>query len=189
MSHPNLHPAADHLAGVVAGIRDEQLADPTPCPDCTVGDLLDHVGGLGQAFAACARKELSVGAEPPPPSSIANLDPQWRTRIPADLRMLAEAWDDPQAWTGMSRVGGVDVPGEVGGLIALDEIVIHAWDLARATGQPFRAAQGDLQAILPFLQDAPDRSGALFGPIVAVADDAPLIDRVIGLAGRDPAWQ
>ena len=28
----------------------------------------------------------------------------------------------------------------------------------------------------------------LFGPVVEVADEAPLLDRVIGLAGRDPAW-
>jgi len=28
----------------------------------------------------------------------------------------------------------------------------------------------------------------LFGPVVEVPDDAPLLDRVIGLTGRDPAW-
>jgi hypothetical protein len=28
----------------------------------------------------------------------------------------------------------------------------------------------------------------LFGPPVPVPADAPLLDRVIGLTGRDPAW-
>jgi len=28
----------------------------------------------------------------------------------------------------------------------------------------------------------------IFGPVVAVADDAPQFDRVLGLSGRDPTW-
>ncbi len=28
----------------------------------------------------------------------------------------------------------------------------------------------------------------LFGAAVPVADDAPLLDRVVALTGRDPAW-
>jgi len=28
----------------------------------------------------------------------------------------------------------------------------------------------------------------LFGPAVAIRDDAPVLDRILGMAGRDPGW-
>ena len=189
MSQPDLHRAADRLGAVIANIRDDQLDASTPCPDSPVATLLDHVSGFGPAFAACARKDLGEATSNPPVPSADSLDPQWRTSIPPALTGLADAWSDPAAWSGMTQVGGVDLPGEVAGVVALDELVIHGWDLARATGQPFEAADDDLLACLPFLEQAPDRSGALFGPVVPVAADAPLLHRVLGLAGRDPHWQ
>ena len=43
----------------------------------------------------------------------------------------------------MTKAGPVEMPGEIGGLVALDEIVIHGWDLATATGQPFAVDAAD----------------------------------------------
>ena len=62
-------PATHALAGVVAGVRDDQLGDPTPCPAYTVGDLVDHIGGLTIAFTAAARKERLEGDGRPPRDS------------------------------------------------------------------------------------------------------------------------
>ena len=53
----DLRPAADRLAAIVRGVRDDQLDAPTPCPEYTVGDLLDHIGGLAKAFTWAATKE------------------------------------------------------------------------------------------------------------------------------------
>lgn len=115
----------------------------------------------------------------------------WPTVIPAVLAELAAAWRDPKAWTGMTMAGGVELPGEVGGLVANNELVVHGWDLAVATGQSYEVAAENLDASWEMVAQTPDEPGTrhgLFGPVVPVPDDAPLLDRVLGGAGRDPAW-
>jgi uncharacterized protein (TIGR03086 family) len=93
----------------------------------------------------------------------------------------------------MTRVGGVDLPGEVAAVVALDELVVHGWDLARATGQPYKCDRSSLEIVHGFIQqvaapEAASQRNGIFGPVVAVPAEAPLLDRVIGLAGRDPHW-
>jgi uncharacterized protein (TIGR03086 family) len=181
------------MADLVSGVPDELLDGPTPCPAYTLGDLLDHVGGLALAFTAAATKATGETGSQAPSGDASRLGNDWRTRIPRDLAALAEAWRDPAAWSGMTRAGGVDLPGEVAGVIALDEVVVHGWDVARASGQPFDCDPQSLEAVHGFVAQfsGPGQEEAragLFGPVVEVPDDAPLLDRVIGLTGRDPAW-
>jgi uncharacterized protein (TIGR03086 family) len=188
----DLGPAARQLATIVRSVTDEQLTAPTPCPEYTVGDLLDHIGGLAKAFTWAATKESLAMPDMEPSGDGGELGDDWRERIPADVEGLAVAWAEPAAWAGMTKAGPIEMPGEVGGLVALDEIVVHAWDVARATGQPFAADEPTLEAVQRFAamfsgpgEDRPP----IFGPEVAVAPDAPLLDRVLGMVGRDAAWR
>ena len=183
-----LHPAAQRVASLVTSVGDDQLDLPTPCPDQCVGDLIDHIGVFAVRFAATARKD-SGGTAPPPAPDAANLEEGWRGRIERDLHALAEAWDDPQAWEGYTLAGGIEMPAEVAGLVALDELVVHGWDIAVATGRRSVPPVHEIDAATGFVSsfDAP-RDGALFGPVVAVADDAPPLDRLLGATGRDPSW-
>jgi uncharacterized protein (TIGR03086 family) len=189
----DLEPAARRLADLVGGVPDGLLDAPTPCPAYTLGDLLDHVGGAALAFTGAAVKDTGDVTSHAPSGDVSRLGDDWRTRIPRDLLALAAAWRDPDAWTGMTKAGGVELPGEVAGLVALDEIVVHGWDVARATGQAYDCDTASLEAVLAFVSQFSEpgqeemRAG-LFGPVVEVPEDAPLLDRVIGLTGRDPAW-
>ena len=45
----------------------------------------------------------------------------------------AGAWQDEPAWTGVTRAGSVDLPGEIAGTVAVHEVVAHGWDIAAAT--------------------------------------------------------
>lgn len=181
--------ACARTAGLLDNVDDEHLSGRTPCAAMSVAALVSHLGGLAAAFTAAAAKQFGESTDSPPEVS-EDLDADWRTSYPERLRAMAAAWRDPSAWQGMSRAGGVDFPAEVGGLIALTEVVIHGWDLARATGQPYSVDEDVLAAVLPHVTtfaEGPPVEG-LFDAAVPVADDAPLLDRVVALTGRDPGW-
>ena len=186
----DIHPAARRTAGLVTSITDEQLDLPTPCPDACVGDLIDHLGVFATRFAAAARKDAEGRTSPPPPPSGSNLEAGWRERLSRDLLALADAWRDPQAWEGSTIAGGNEMPAEVVGLVALDELVVHGWDIAVATGQPYDPPAHEIEAAMAFVTsfEAP-RDGRLFGPIVPVPLEATSLDRLLGVTGRDPSWR
>ncbi len=188
----DLGPQARAVARLAEGVREEQLAAGTPCPDYAVRNLLGHLVGLSVAFRDAGRKDLGVTTDTNPNAGVPDIGPGWREDLPVVLDELAEAWRDPAAWTGMTRAGGVDLPGAVAGAVAADELVIHGWDLARATGQDYEPDPAALQASYGFLKaaaDDPNRGGGLFGPVMPVPVDAPLLDRAVGLSGRDPGWK
>ena len=186
-------PAAERLAGLVARVSDDELGSPTPCPAYTLGDLIDHVGGLALAFTAAARKAGGPYVEQTPSGQAGRLGADWRERITADLQDLARAWGEPGAWSGMTRIARTDAPAEMVGLTAADELVVHGWDVARATGQPYAVEPAMLDAAQRFLSqfaspDAPAGPEVPFGPSRQVPGDAPMLDRIVALAGRDAAW-
>lgn len=181
-------PTTTALAALVRGVGDHQLDDPTPCPDYSVADLCDHIGGLAFAFTLAARKEeIPGGGQPSADGS--RLEDGWRNRIAAQLGELAVAWRDTAAYDGLTMAGPVEMPGPVAALVALDEVTVHAWDLAVATGQPYDADPAAVEACAGFVAqfDAPT-DGTLYGPPVAVPWDAPPLDRLLGATGRDPRW-
>ena len=189
----DLEPGAQQLADLVARTSDGELGRPTPCPAYTLGDLIEHVGGLALAFTAAANKDFGPLTEGAPSGDASRLGPDWRERIPRDLAALAAAWRDPAAWDGMTRIASMDAPAAMVGLTVADELVVHGWDIARATGRAYGCAPELLDAAHSFLvqfasPDAPAGPTVAFGPSRQVPGSAPLLDRVVALAGRDPGW-
>jgi uncharacterized protein (TIGR03086 family) len=184
----DLGPQAAEVARIVGGVRDGQLDDPTPCPGMDVAALLDHLVGLTIAFRNAAEKVPQRGG---PQADAANLAPDWRTRLPAQLDALAAAWREPAAWEGTAVAGGVELPAPVMAAVGLDEVLIHGWDLAVATGQDYRPDPAAVQACADLVGDrtgVTDEPEGLFGPAVPVPADAPPFDRLLGQTGRDPGW-
>ncbi|MGH9060444.1 MAG: TIGR03086 family metal-binding protein [Acidimicrobiales bacterium] len=193
MTFTDLEPAAQRMTDLIRAVPDDVLTAPTPCLAYTFGDLLDHVDGVALAFTAAATKTTLGAAGQPPAGDASRLGADWRTRIPQRLATLTDAGRDPAARGGMTSAGGVEMPGDVAAIVALEELVIHGWDVARATDQPYDCDEPTLEVVRGLVAQfaGPDQAelrGEAYGDPVVVDDAAPLLDRVIGLSGRDPSW-
>ena len=185
----DLGPATATMRRLVLSTTDDQLALPTPCTDYTVGDLVEHVGGLTVAFTGAAHKQVVPGSEGGGSGDASRLEAGWRDRIARDLDVLAEAWRTPAAYDGMTAAGGVDLPGAVAARVALNEVVVHGWDLATATGQRFDPDPASVQECLDFVagfEVPPEAGDGPFGPPVDPPADATDLERLVALTGRDP---
>ncbi len=185
----DFRPATDELARLVTCVRDDQLGDPTPCTRYAIADLVEHIGGLAVAFTFAARKT------PMPPELLRDgdgdqLESGWRDRTAQRLAALAEAWSDPAAYGGSTAAGPIEMPGSEAALVALDEVVVHGWDLAVATGRELRVSDEDARACAGFVASFPAPEGdGPFGPPLPVPEGASELDRLVALTGRDPAWR
>jgi uncharacterized protein (TIGR03086 family) len=190
----DLGPVAREMARLVSGVRDDQLGDPTPCSRYTLGDLLQHVRGLADAFTLAARKEQPAGGSKPPPQGDAALLPDdWREEIATWLDRLVHAWSAPAAWEGTSWIAGFEAPSPAVGITAANELVVHGWDVARASGQQLALDDASLAPSRDFVAmmsgpGSEEARGDAFGPALPVPVGASGLDEVIAGNGRDPAW-
>ena len=187
----DLEPVTEQMAAIVGNIGEEQLGDPTPSERTNVADILAHVYGLTIAFRDAAVKISGPTTAAQPPADGADLPLDWRYSIVRRLAELAAAWRAPEAWQGETVAGGVRMPAEQCGLVVNNELVLHGWDLAMGTDQPYAVAAENLQASWQLVSNTPDTAEAregLFGPRLPIADDAPLLDRTLACSGRDPYW-
>lgn len=194
--------AADLVPGAAApllltlrSLTAADLARPTPCAGYDVGALLNHLLFWAPSLAGAGRKE----AVPPPAADESAVDllaaDAPAVRLQAAVAEVADAWSDPAAWQGTVLMGGPpELPAATIGGMAVGELVVHGWDLARAIGQdaPFEAMT-DPDAMDLLLGELAvnatlGRDMGLYGPQVTVPASAPALHRVLGLTGRDPAW-
>jgi uncharacterized protein (TIGR03086 family) len=190
----DLGPTAREMSRLVVAVRDDQLGCPTPCPEYTLGDLLQHVHSLTEAFTLAGRKEQPPGGSQPPPSGTAALLPEdWREQTMRRLTGLAETWGDPASWDGTTWIAGMELPASAVGLTVANELVVHGWDVARASGQEIAVDDAALAPCLEFVAilsgpGSEEARGDAFGPAVDVPAEAPALDVVVAGNGRDPGW-
>ncbi|WP_242902502.1 TIGR03086 family metal-binding protein [Actinomadura terrae] len=182
-------PAAEAAARILREIPADRLDDPSPCPGWSVRDVVNHIilwNGRGES---AARRLPPAG---PGEEHDFTAEPGWTDRFAEQARRTAEAWGDPAVWEGRTSLSGAveGMPAPfVGGLLC-SELVLHGWDVAVATGLDPGFAPETVQAEWDYLVTTVElgREYKVFGEEVPVPGDAPLLDRVVGLSGRDPRW-
>lgn len=70
------------------------------------------------------------------------------------------------------------------------DLVVHGWDLAKAIGRDIEFPPEVVEHVYEQAKTFGDLSGSgFFAPPVDVPDDAPTLDKLMGLTGRDPGWK
>lgn len=157
-----MHPTTDRTADV-AGLADDDLDHPTASG--SVRQVVHHLLAASEAFRDAAAKSAGASTDRPPAPTDDALPDGWRDLVRTRLTELADAWDEPAAWEGMTRAGGIDLPGEVCGLVALDEVLLHGWDLA---ARPERRTSPATRSATPCCPSSARRSRCPTGPTALV---------------------
>ena len=171
-------------ADLVRGVPPDRLDAPTPCRDWDVRTLTNHLLQVVTALHLAGR-----GEDVPDDLWSRDLsgDPG---RFDEEARGAVEAWADPAAFGRAVAVGAGPMPAPLVATMLASDLVLHGWDLARATGQVFTCDDEAAAMTLRFITDtaAQGRTMGLYAEPVPVAADASALDRALGASGRDPGW-
>ena len=193
MTDALLHPLATALDGtgrLVAAVTEEQWALPTPCSDWTVRQLVNHVVGGNRLFTRV------LSGEPLPPrdqlgarAAEDQLGTDPAAAYAGSAADLLSALRAPGVLAGTYTVPAATLPGPAIVHLRTVETLVHGWDLARATDRPAPFPEALAEGELAFSRDLLGRipeGRHPFGTSQPVDDDAPAIDRLAALLGRDP---
>ena len=176
--------AVDAFGRLVGAVRPEQWASPTPCPEWDVRQLVGHVVA-GQRLTARA---LAPDTEPPATGALPEDDPA--AAYASSATAMLDAFAAPGVLERPVAMPAGTVPGVVAVHLRTTEALVHGWDLCRATGQPLDVpdtiAEAELAFSRPMLAQLPPERRP-FAASKPVADDAPALDRLAALLGRDVA--
>ncbi|MFF2508804.1 TIGR03086 family metal-binding protein [Streptomyces sp. NPDC058067] len=181
--------AAERAVPVVAALPDDRLTAVTPCAEYDVKALVNHLFHVVVEFRKLAGKQNSDFTVSP---DYVGEGPDWRERFAEAARKLVAAWSAPGADEGTT--GAMNMPAVTVGSMALLDMTVHIWDLARATGQAYEP-EGEALAVLDQLAGAvaelapTARAMGMFGEPVAVPEGASAFERLLAETGRDPRWE
>ena len=193
--------AVDIATSVVGGVRPDQLGDPTPCTEYDVRELLGHMVTVLRRVAALGRGDDPFGM----PRIATAADDGWLEAWADAAHDVMVAWTDDAVLSRTMRLPWAEGPGAKILTGYLNEVSVHTWDLARATGQQpawdpqvltlafdairFLPPTGRAELVAAVREAMPPEHrdpSAPFADAVPVPDDAPLIDRLVAWNGRRP---
>ena len=170
------------LTSIVGGVTEAQLSSNTPCSEWTVQALINHnlgvQGFMNSVLSKATPASGDVNGPLPPEGAEAAFKAITGTTL-ATLRSvnLEEPLETPFG----------TMPGGQLIMVGITDMIVHKWDLAKATGQDetidSSLAEVGLQVLGNVLSGG---RGDNFAPEVTVPGGASAMDRLLGLSGRTP---
>ena len=165
---------------VLRGVDAGEMRNATPCAKFAVDDLTEHLMG----------SIVSLGALAGAPAGDLSSD----MGAPVERRVADAAQRTIEQWRrrgvdGTVPFGRTDMPASAAASIIAMELLVHAWDFARATDQPLEVSDASAAHVLDMSHRIirPEiRDGDRFGPEVRTGADAGPLDRLVAFTGRTP---
>lgn len=194
--------AVDTAGTVIEAVRPDQLELPTPCDDFNVGQLLAHMTTALRRVAFVGRGEHAWSV----PAAEGVADDGWLGAWHAAAHEVQGVWSDDALLDATMVLPWVTASGHDLLLSYTNEITVHTWDLATATGQspswdgeviaaafdavrmamPAEGRQEAFEKVVAGFPAGTPGIKAPFGAAVVVSDDVPMIDRLVAWSGRRP---
>ena len=181
--------AVASTAEIVKAIPADQLDAPTPCTEWHVRALLNHVIGtlwLGEGLFTDQAPRFPMAPGGLPPADLAGDDPAAAYAEASAAALAAAGAGNALTRPHVTPLGEMPGPA-LAGFTTLD-ILVHGWDLARATGRPAEL-DGLLAAhVLAFAEQAitPQTRAPGIGAALPAPIDAPVTHRLVAFLGRQP---
>ena len=178
--------AVQAILPTLRGIRTEQLELATPCTEWNVQSLINHNLTVQRFINGVISKSQTGSSQPPDLSA-----PLPSEGAEAALRAITD--------TTLATLQSIDleelvdspfgpIPGGSFIMFPTSDLVVHKWDLAKATGQSTVLDSGlaevCFQALTPAVSNGRERG--VFGAEVAVPSSGSIQERLLGLTGRQP---
>ena len=173
---------------VVRTVAASDLERPTPCEGWTLGDLLAHMLGQQDGFAAA----VTDGDAPRSAyESVPFTQEAWRSSV--ERLLLAFAAADLDAEVIEIEFSPRPLPLRVLVGAQLLDAAVHAWDVARSLGRDYTPPDAVVAAVAevarPIVDDERRATAGFFGPTVGgVSADLDSWSDVLAHLGRDADW-
>ncbi|MFG2721918.1 TIGR03086 family metal-binding protein [Streptomyces sp. NPDC048416] len=174
-------------ARIARGVTPGQLAGPTPCGQWDVRTLLNH--WIVYTSHGLEHRALRTALPDELTARDFTADADWAEQYAAQLERAVAAWADPAVWEGEIDLGGTAMPAVEIAAMLIEELALHGWDVARATGQEMRLSPESADFVLR----AVEQNAEIYRQYQGFADPVELpaastVERALAASGRDPRW-
>ena len=160
---------------VLRSVKNSDLANSTPCTEFNLAQLIDH------QYESIARIAASVGVKAPE-----NPDSSFEVRL-ADLSQKTLETFRHRGLDGLLRLGPDELPANIVTNILNIELLVHAFDIAKAIHQELQISPILADYVLDLARKtiSPQiRKSGFFGEEIAIGDSQDSVKRLLAFTGR-----